>query len=271
MTLNRREFLGALPAVGAIVAGSSVNIAGPIGVELYTVRDDLKKDFDGTLHRVAQIGYREVEFAGYFDHTPASVRDALQRELLVSPSAHVPLPVLGKEWDKTIADALAIGHEYLIASWIDEKDRTLKGYTSIAALFNKAGEQCRKSGLQFGFHNHDFVFFPVEGRIPYDLLLRETDPALVTMEMDVFWLRKGGKDPIDYFRRYPGRFSMLHLKDMDSRGGMADVGKGVINFREILRLRSLAGVKHVYVEHDEPKDPFVDIWESYRYLRALNI
>jgi sugar phosphate isomerase/epimerase len=271
VTLNRREFLSAIPAAGAVLASSSfIRWSGPIGVQLYTVRNLLEKDFRGTLRRVAEIGFREVEFAGYFGHDPKEIRAELGRNGLTAPSAHVPIPVLGKAWDKTIDDALTVGHQYLITSWIDEKDRTLKGYHSFAALFNKAGEACRKRGIQFGFHNHDFVFFQVDRQLPYDLLLRETDPSLVTMEMDVYWVRKGGKDPLDYLHRYPGRFSMLHLKDIDSAGRMADVGKGVLPWREILRAGEIGGMKHVFVEHDEPVDPFASIRDSYRYLRALN-
>jgi len=269
--INRREFLSALPAAGAMLAGKSlVRWNGPIGVQLYTVRNEMQKDFSATLRRVARIGFREVEFAGYFGHDPKEIRAELQRNGLTAPSAHVPIPVLGKEWDKTIDDALTIGHRYIITSWIDQKDRTIPKYHSFAALFNKVGEACRKRGIQFGFHNHDFVFFPIDGMLPYDLLLRETDPALVTMEMDVYWLKKGGKDPLDYLRRYPGRFSMLHLKDIDAAGRMVDVGKGVLPWREILRIGQSAGVKHVFVEHDEPPDPFASIRDSYRYLLRLN-
>jgi sugar phosphate isomerase/epimerase len=273
---TRREFVGTL---GGFLAASAfprspliateTNKGGPIGVQLYTVRDEMKKDVAATLARVARIGYREVEFAGYFDWKPDAVRNALRQNGLSSPSSHIGFPNLGPEWDKTIEDALKIGQQYLVCPWIDDKYRTLDGYKEVAELFNKAGEQAKKASLQFGYHNHDFEFKPIAGQTPYDLLITQTDPALVAMEMDVFWLWSGGKDPLDYFKRYPGRFPLLHIKDMDTSGKMADVGKGVIPWRDILAQKALAGTRHIFVEHDEPKDPFASITDSYRYLVSI--
>jgi sugar phosphate isomerase/epimerase len=270
--MKRREFLLSVPVVGAAIKSEAATApVWPIGLQLYTVRGEMKRNFGETLARIAAIGYREVEFAGLFGHSAKTVRAALKHNGLVAPSSHVEIPVLGKPWDKTIEDALTIGQSYIITSWIDEKYRTLAGYKAIAALFNRAGERAKHFGIQFGFHNHDFVFKPIDGQMPYDILLNETDPSLVAMQMDVYWIRKGGQDPAAYFRRYPGRFVSLHIKDMDARGGMADVGKGVIPWRDILRMRSLAGVKHIFVEHDEPADPFRSITDSFRYLRALDV
>lgn len=277
--LTRREFVGAVGgflASSALTAGSATNTEavkklGRIGVQLYTVRDEMKKNFDGTLARVARIGYKEVEFAGYFGNSAKRVRASLRQNGLASPAAHIGFPVLGKEWDKTIEDARDIGQRFVICPWIDEKHRTMDGYKQVAELFNKAGERAKAAGLRFGYHNHDFEFKPIQGRLPYDLLIEETDPALVTMEMDVFWTRKGGQDPLAYFRRYPGRFPCLHIKDLDAAGKMVDVGKGVIPWRAILARRELAGTKHIFVEHDQPPDPFASIRDSYRYLKALDI
>lgn len=277
--LTRREFVG---AVGGLIASSAlpatfeakagaVKKLGRIGVQLYTVRDEMKKNFGGTLARVARTGYKEVEFAGYFGNSAKTVRASLRQNGLASPAAHIGFPVLGKEWDKTIEDALVIGQRFVICPWIDEKHRTMDGYKQVAELFNKAGERAKAAGLRFGYHNHDFEFKPIQGRLPYDLLIEETDPALVTMEMDVFWTRKGGQDPLAYFRRYPGRFPCLHIKDLDAAGKMVDVGKGVIPWRAILARRELAGTKHIFVEHDQPPDPFASIRDSYRYLKALDI
>ncbi len=276
---DRREFLGLVGAIlaSAAIPGASAGAAarlrklGPIGLQLYTVRSDLKKDFAGTLARVARIGYREVEFAGYFAQAPKTISALLRQNALTATSAHIGFPVLGSQWDRTIDDALVIGHQYLICPSIDEKYRTVEGYKQVARLFNQAGERARRSGIQFGYHNHDYEFKRVGGQLPYDLLITETDPALVAMEMDVYWVRSGGGDPLDYFRRYPGRFSLLHIKDMDSSGKMVDVGKGVIDWRAILSRREAAGTRHIFVEHDEPKDPFASITESFRYLRSLEV
>lgn len=275
--IDRREFLGTVGSAGAMLALGSVKEAeaakklGNIGLQLYTVRDQMKNDFHGTLAKVARIGYKEVEFAGYFGNDANTVRAALKMNGLKSPSAHIGFPVLGKEWDKVIEDSLTIGQHYVICPWIDEKLRTIDGYKQTAELFNKAGEQAKKAGLQFGYHNHDFEFPPVNGQVPYDLLLKETDPKLVVMEMDVFWTEHGGKDPLAYFRKYPGRFPLLHIKDMDAKKNMTDVGKGVIPWKTILGKRSIAGTKHIFVEHDQPADPIASITNSYRYLNSLSV
>jgi sugar phosphate isomerase/epimerase len=277
---NRREFLG---TVGALLASTGLPATrrspglaalvklGPIGVQLYTVRGELKKEFGGTLSRVAQVGYKEVEFAGYFGHSPEEISSLLKQNGLTAPSAHIGFPVPGPEWEKTIADAVVIGHRYLICPSIDEKYRTVDGYKQVAELFNRAGERAKNAGIQFGYHNHMYEFIPVGGQIPYDQLIAQTDPGLVVMEMDVFWLRSGGGDPLDYFARFPGRFPMLHIKDMDAAKKMVDVGKGLIDWKTILGHRALAGTKYIFVEHDEPKDPFASIRDSYEYLRALDV
>ena len=276
--LTRREFVGAvggLLASSALPASATASVAGKklgnIGVQLYTVRDDMKKNFEGTLARVAQIGYKEVEFAGYFDHSARSVRSTLRKNGLTAPAAHVGFPELGKSWDKVIEDALVVGHRYLICPWIDEKLRTPEGYRQVAELFNKAGERTKSAGLQFGYHNHDFEFKRIQGQLVYDWLLEHTDPKLVKMELDIYWIRTGGEDPLTYFRRYPGRFPALHIKDKSADGKMVDVGQGVIPWQAILRRRELAGVKHIFVEHDQPADAFATIRNSYRYLKTLNV
>jgi sugar phosphate isomerase/epimerase len=275
--IDRREFLGTVGSAGAMLAFGSLTDEtaakglGPIGIQLYTVRDEMKKDFFGTLAKVARIGYKEIEFAGYFGYDAKAVRAALKQNGLVSPSSHIGFPVLGQSWDKIIEDALTIGQQYLVCPWIDEKYRTAAGYKEVAELFNKAGEQAKKAGLQFGFHNHDYELTPVDGQVPLDLLITQTDPKLVVFEMDVFWIRHGGQDPIAYFRKYPGRFPLLHMKDMDAQQKMVDVGKGTIPWKAILGKRALAGVKHIFVEHDEPADPFASIRNSYRYLSTLEV
>jgi sugar phosphate isomerase/epimerase len=277
--MTRRGFVGAVGGLlvsSALPAESAASTAagkklGRIGLQLYTVRDEMQKNFARTLARVARIGYREVEFAGYFGNSPRTVRNLLRQNGLTSPASHVGFPVLGKEWDKTLEDAAAIGNRYVICPWLDEKQRTLDGYKQAAELFNKAGERAKAAGLQFGYHNHDFEFKKHQGRLAYDLLLEETDPKLVVMELDVFWITNGGYDALAYFRRYPGRFPLLHIKDRDPSGKMVDVGKGAIPWRAVLARRELAGTKHLFVEHDQPANPFAFLSNSYRYLRTLDV
>jgi sugar phosphate isomerase/epimerase len=243
---------------------------GPIGVQLYTVRDAMAKAFEDTLTRVAAVGYRQVEFAGYFDRTPKQVRSALDAAGLEAPSAHIPMADIRTRWRETIDAALTVGHRYLVCPWIDEGDRkTLDGLKSVAEEFNKAAETARAAGIQFAYHNHEWEFAPLEGRLPYDVLLEAADPKLVQFEMDIYWITHGGGDPLAYFARYPGRFPMVHAKDMDAGRNMVAVGKGTIDFGAIFHRRSEAGIRYVFVEHDNPADAFQSIRQSYEYLRHL--
>jgi sugar phosphate isomerase/epimerase len=246
-----------------------------IGIQLYSLRRELAKDFEGTLARVAQIGYTEVEFAGYYDRTPAEVKAALERTGLDAPSAHVPISLLRENWPKTVDAARLMGHRYLIVAWIPEDERaTAKAMMRIAELFQKAGAEAKAGGLRFGFHNHDVDFMPIGGRggkAPFDVLLEKTDPGHVAFELDLYWITKAGRDPLAYFARYPGRFELVHVKDSggppDHR--MVDVGRGTIDFRRIFARRREAGIHHFFVEHDDPPDPLGFARASYTFLSRL--
>jgi sugar phosphate isomerase/epimerase len=277
--MNRRKFIGnsvaasALVAIQASWAGEPKHKINRIGVQLYTVRDAMKADFEGTLAKVAAIGYREVEFAGYFDHSPKDVRAVLDRNRLTSPSSHVSYEMVEKKWPETLDTAQVIGQAYVVCSSIPEAQRKdADGWKHTTELFNRAGEASQKAGIQFGYHNHDFEFAganSVDGKLPYDLLLAETDPKLVKMEMDLCWITVGGQDPLAYFNRYPGRFPLVHVKDWTKDGHMADVGKGDIDWKRIFAQSGKAGIKHYFVEHDEPKSPFDSLRTSYNFLRDL--
>ena len=251
----------------------------------------MKKHFDTTIAKVAATGYKEVEFAGYFKHSPKDIRGLLDQNGLTAPSCHVDYKVVEKKWPETIEAAKIIGHSYIICPWIDEKQRAEPGgWKRAADLFNKAGEASKKAGIQFGYHNHSFEFEPADslgGKLPYDFLLAETDPNLVTMEMDLCWISVAGKDPLAYFEKYPGRFPLVHVKDWvkDSAhssgykgamgqtvkysGHMADVGQGSVDWKRIFAQSGKAGIKHYFVENDEPKSAFDDIKISYDYLSKL--
>src|SRR5262249_40709773 len=177
---------------------------GKIGVQLFTVRNELKRDFEGTLARIAAIGYREVEFVELFGHTPDAVRAMLDRHGLTAPSSHVPYDALDADLAQVLEAAKILGHRYIVCAWIGpELRRRPDIWQRAAERFNRAGEGSRKLGIQFTYHNHDFEFVPVEGRLPYDILLAESDPQLVKLELDLYWITKGGQDPLKYFERYP--------------------------------------------------------------------
>jgi len=302
--MNRRAFLGtstatlvaselswALPRVSGFVLtnpeSKEAHKIKAVGLQLYTVRDAMKSDFDGTVAKVAQIGYKEVEFAGYFDHSPKDISDLLKKNGLTAPSCHVPYDTVQNKWEQQIAAAHVIGHKFIVCPWIDPKQRQEPdGYKRAADLFQKAGEVSKKAGIQFAYHNHTFEFQPSEalgGKLPYDILLA-TDPNYVKMELDLCWIEVAGKDPIEYFNKYPGRFPLVHVKDMKvlpkgaegptaspdkEMPNMTDVGSGVIDWKYIFSHAQNAGIQHYFVEHDFPADPFASISKSYAYLSAL--
>lgn len=272
--MNRRTFLGTMTAATLLARGVArafdAQKIGKLGAELYTVRDQLKADFDGTLAKVAAIGYREVEFAGYFGHDPKQVKAALSAHGLVSPSAHFPYDQITTKMAEVLESAHAIGHEYVVCPFIDEKLRKQPGWKAIAESLNKAGEATQKAGMQFAYHNHSFEFEPVDGKLPYDILLAETDPKLVKMEMDLYWIVKGGADPLMYFKRYPGRFPLVHVKGRDKDGNMASVSAdNSIDWKKIFAHSEEAGIRHYIVEHDNPPSPFESLETSYQYLEQL--
>lgn len=281
--MDRREMLrllggavGAGPLMAAAAGGSPADarsaFLGPLGVQLYTLRGEMRRDFDGTLARVAEIGYREVEFAGYFGRAPLQVRTVLDRAGLRAPGTHLGFELLEDDWGRTLDDARVMGHEWVLAAWIpEERRRTLDDWRRIAELFNRAGERARRVGLRFAYHNHTYEFDRIEGRLPYDVLLDSCDPRAVEFEMDLFWLIKGGGEPLAYFAQHPGRFPLVHVKDMDAQQRMVDVGAGVIDWRRIFARRRQAGIRHIFVEHDEPPDPWASVRASYEYLSRLSI
>ena len=302
--MNRRTFIGTSIAATLAAAAKpswaadSAHHIDLVGIQLYTVRKAMKKDFEGTIAKVAATGYKEVEFAGifarnagYFGRSPKDVRAILDKNGLAAPSCHTGYDVVEKKWPEALDAAHTVGHTYIICPWIDEKQRKQPdGWKRAAELFNRAGEASQKAGIQFGYHNHSFEFVPADslgGKLPYDFLLAETDPHLVAMELDLCWINVAGKDPTTYFDKYPGRFPLVHVKDwikdpnakdtykgatgssVKIGGRLADVGQGTIDWKRIFAQSQEAGIKHYFVENDQPKSAFDDIKISYDYLHNL--
>jgi sugar phosphate isomerase/epimerase len=187
----------------------------------------------------------------------------------------VAFPDVSGPWARTLADAKTAGHTYVTVPWIDEKIRnSADDYRRVADLFNRAAEKAKEAGLRFAYHNHDFEFRTVDGAVPFDILLERTQRGLVDFEMDLYWVVKGGQDPIAYFNKYPGRFAMVHVKDATAapERTIADVGKGTIDFRQIFAHDAAHGahIKHFFVEHDNPADPWASIKASHDYLAQLD-
>jgi sugar phosphate isomerase/epimerase len=289
--MNRRRFLETATTVtAATLLTSRLGWAAgdhkieKVGLQLYTVRDLMKADFDGTIAKVAQIGYKEVEFAGYFGRTGQQVRAAVDKNGLSAISTHVQYDELDEKFPSVIETSKTIGMKYIVCPWIPEELRKSPDvWKQAAAKFNHCGEESKKAGIQFAYHNHWFEFLPVNGKLPYDELLKECDANLVKMEMDLCWITAAGGDPLKYFNMYPGRFPLVHVKDLKklptiTAGGsqnfgdtvdLTSVGNGVIDWKRIFAQSDKAGIKHYIVEHDKPENPFESITKSYDYLEKL--
>jgi sugar phosphate isomerase/epimerase len=289
--MNRRSFLEAATTVtAATLLSSRLGWAAgdhkieKVGVQLYTVRDLMKDDFEGTIAKVAQIGYKEVEFAGYFGRTGQQVRAVIDKNGLTAPSTHVQYDELDDKFPSVIETSKTIAMDYIVCPWIPEELRKSPDiWKQAAAKFNKCGEQSKKAGIQFAYHNHWFEFLPTDGKLPYEELLKECDANLVKMEMDLCWITTAGGHPLKYFKRYPGRFPLVHVKDVKklphvTSGGsqnfgdtvdLTEVGSGIIDWKRIFAKSDQAGIKHYIVEHDHPKQALESIKTSYEYLKAL--
>ena len=280
--MNRRHFvrLSAGAAAGGLLGLEHVSFLAKaeaaqssldrIGVQLYTVRTLLENDFEGTMAAVADIGFHEVEFHDYFGREPQQVRELLTDLGLDAPASHFPSESLRDDPEGVIETALAIGHRYVILAWLPPEDRaSIDQYADLAAFCNRMGKLAKSAGLRFAFHNHDFDLYPIEGTVPFDLLISETDPDLVDFELDLFWTTKAGHDPLDYFESHPGRFPLCHVKDMAEDQNMVEVGGGGIDFASIFAASNRAGLEYYFVEHDEPADPLASIRSSFEYLQTL--
>ena len=264
----------AYPWLTACAGGTETMASGKrldrIGIQLYTVRDQMAEDVPGTLQKIADIGYDEVEFAGYFDYTPAQINGFLDSMGLVSPSSHASLADIRSKPEQLIEVAAAIGNRYIALAWLAPEERqTLDAYRSHIDVVAGFSEQCKAAGLQFAWHNHDFEFIELEGERPMDMILAQTPADTVQVELDLYWVAKASVDPFEYFNRHPGRFPMCHVKDMAADTSMTDVGDGTIDFPGIFAVSEQAGFQHYFVELDHPEDSLRSAARSYAAASAM--
>ncbi|MDA1370812.1 MAG: sugar phosphate isomerase/epimerase [Proteobacteria bacterium] len=273
---SRRDFLRKA-AVASAVATSPLGLATAqgrhvenVGLQLYSLRAEMAADFEGTLGQLAELGFKEMEFAGYHGKSATEVRRILDGFGLTSPAAHIQLNAIRTNLEQEIETAATIGQQYIVVPSVPANEQTLKDFERHAETLNRAGERTKAAGIQMGYHNHSFEFeAQEEGKIGYDYLTYFTEPELVVFEMDLYWIINAGHDPIRYFRENPGRFPMLHVKDRSTAGQMVDVGRGVINFTEIFSHAETGGFKHYFIEHDNPSDGINSI--TYSYNSVANI
>lgn len=225
-----------------------------LGVQLYTFREQMASDPEGTLEKIAAIGIKKIETARsrkghYYGLGPEGMKKACKSLGMKLVSGHVHLD---DQWEKTMEEAGLSGQDYLICSSMPSNGQTVDNYKQVAEAFNKAGESCKKMGLRFGYHNHEYEFEEDQGEVLYDILLKETEADLVHMELDLGWVVVAGKDPLDYFTRFPGRFPLWHLKDMDMvKKESTEFGKGGLDIAAMMAHTKESGVKHIFIEQEE--------------------
>ena len=274
---NRREFLkaSATGALGMMVLSPFGCTSVPVdrktfgvGVQLYSIRDAMEADVPGSLQKVSDLGYKYLELADYaggkfYGHAPAEFRKMVEDLGMEVLSSHTQVEAEGITLDnaKIMADDHAeLGVKYVVQPWVEEADRNIESYKKMVGDWNEVGGIMKNAGIQFGYHNHNFEFVDIDGIVPYyDILMKELDADLVTMEIDLFWATKAGQDPVEMFKRYPGRFQLFHLKDMYTeeapfyevlKDDISPVGAGIIDFKRILAAKDVAGMKHLFVEDD---------------------
>lgn len=267
-------FAGSLLIINPLMASFSKK--DYIGLQLYTIRDEVSKNLNSTLEKIARIGYNSVEAAGYAKRKFYGLKPAEFKKLLNSfgmelHSTHSSIsPDIA---DAVIEDTVEAGIPYLVMPWLAPDQRTsLDSYKKLADDFNVIGEKCKNAGITFAYHNHDFEFQMIDGQIPYNLLIDNTEEDLVKMQLDLYWIVKAGYNPIDYFEKYPGRFELWHIKDMDDTIAAAniEVGRGIIDFEALLKYKEKAGMKYFFIELDNCVLPSFECIEvSYNYMNKL--
>ena len=254
-----------------------------LAVQLYTIREAVSKNLEGALEQLAGLGYKSIELFGYngtfFGKSVSEFKTILANTGIKVLSSHHTTGIamkgkgtLSDGWDKAIEDIHAIGAEYMVCAFLFPNERTPEIYRSLPAMFEKAGTATKAAGMQFAYHNHDFEFEKLDDTLVYDFLLNNTSNELVKMELDLYWISKAGHDPLKYFEKYPGRFPMWHVKDMEAgTKAITEVGNGTIDFDKIFAARKKAGLKYWFVEQDTSKrDMFESLKISRDYLAKKN-
>jgi sugar phosphate isomerase/epimerase len=287
--LNRRQFLERTTAsAGAALAAAEAWGANqlawpkPIGLEMYTVREEFPKDPEGTLKKVAAIGYREVEIPT--EIPAATLKGYLSAAGLTAPSTYPEVPKDAESWKKTLDHVKPYGVRYVVVG--DNPKLDADAWKKRADLFNECGKLAQQAGMQFCYHAHYHEFAPVDGTSGYDIMLTQCDPRFLKMEMDIFWATYAGQNPIAYFKKYPDRFPLLHVKDLkpgfpsstsdfpydNGLNPFAPVGQGRIDWAGIFAHVKQAGTRHIFVEQDRcDGSPFDAIKTSFDYLKALRL
>ncbi|MEM7218699.1 MAG: sugar phosphate isomerase/epimerase [Pseudomonadota bacterium] len=304
--MRRRELL---TSIATLPLGGLAGCAGPsvtpprerletFGLQLSTLTPLMFVDFDGTLARVAEIGYRQVEFSalGFLGRPVERIQQLLAENGLSAPVGRIS-PVLPADFASlsraaqraefrrragprylldNVRGALdaceALGQaDLVLPALMPDNFATLAKLDASIEILQRAGELCAARGIRFGYHNHDWELSPVDGVVPYERMLARIAPELMAMQIDVYWITKGGREPLEFLRAHPGRFSTMHLKDIDATGDFADVGDGMIDFPTVTRAALTAGTRYFFVERDNPPAPMQTAQRAYDYLTRMRL
>lgn len=293
---NRRDFLkvSAAGALGLTVLGplacslpkAADRKSFGVGLQLYTIRDAMAADVLGSLKKVSDLGYKNLELASYSDgkfygYSPKEFKKIVNDLDMEIISSHTQVEAAGITVDnaqKMADDHAELGVKYCVQPWVNDEDRNIETYKKMVGDWNEVGKIMSGVGIQFGYHNHNFEFENIDGVVPYyDIFMAEMDPEYITMEIDLFWANKAGVDPVELFKKYPGRFQLFHMKDMHNheapffdvnKDDVASVGAGVIDFKAILEAKEVAGMKYMFVEDDNQGNgkPFEELEVSIKNL-----
>jgi sugar phosphate isomerase/epimerase len=244
-----------------------------IALQLYSIKELTEKDFLGTLEKVAEIGYNGVEFAGYFGTTAKKLKKTLDSVGLKASGSHIGIDQLTTNLNGLIEYSLEIGDPYIICPYLPTEFRnSAEAYRKTAEKFNLIGEKCKNNGIQFGYHNHDFEFEKFDGEFGIDILFSNSEPALLHMELDTFWVEYCGLKSLDFINKYKDRCSILHIKDMKSLNEKinTEIGKGIMDFKSMIKAGKEYNMKWYTVEQEEFEIPQLEsIKESYVYLKSI--
>ncbi|MEQ8217345.1 MAG: sugar phosphate isomerase/epimerase [Arenibacter sp.] len=276
---TRKEFLmqsGMLAAGVVLLPSFTLHYKNPkknLGVQLYTFRKEMLEDAVGTLKRIAALGIKQIESARstkglYYGLSPKEMKSVCEDLGMTLRSGHV---ALDEHWKETMDQAAEAGQEYLICSSMPTEGQTADNYKAVAEAFNKAGEECNSRNIKFGYHNHEYEFESENGEVFYDILLNNTQANLVHMELDLGWVVVAGKDPLDYFRKYEGRFPLWHLKDMDMvKKESTEFGKGGLDIAQMLKYKNESGLKYIFIEQEEySSTPFESMTHNMKFMKKL--
>jgi sugar phosphate isomerase/epimerase len=295
---SRRDFLrlSAVGTIGTFMLPSALNKGiqssnkisiNNVGLQVYTIRDQIRQDTPGSLKKVADAGYKLLELADYnngkfYGYSPSELRKIVNDLGMEVISNHITVENAENsdvDPQKIVDDHAELGSKYALKAWIESRDRSIDYFKRMVGQLNDYAEKTKGSGVKFGYHNHNFEFSSIDGTVPYyDIILPGLNKDLA-LELDLFWVTKAGQDPVEIFKKYPGRFELFHVKDMftkqdpffDTEGvkDFAPVGEGLIDFKRIFAANDIAGVKYLFVEQDSTPDnlPFDAIQKSYRNLK----